>query len=49
MTRQGVLSVISLIYDPLGMEWSFFLQGQRLHQDFCQVMHGWDEMVPYNI
>ena len=46
MTRQGMLSVISSIYVPLGLACPFLLQGRRLLQGFCQVMHGWDEMVP---
>ena len=49
MTRQGMLSVISSIYDPLGLACPFLLQGRRLLQGLCQVMHGWDEMVPDNI
>ena len=47
--RQGVLYVISSIYDHLGLACSFLLQGRRLLQGLCQVMHGWDEMVPDNI
>ena len=46
--RRGILSVFSLIYDPLGLACSSLLQGRRL-QGLCQVMHGWDEMVPENI
>ena len=49
MTRRGMLSVISSIYDPLGLACPFLLQGRRLLQGLCQVMHGWDEMVPDNI
>ena len=49
MTRRGMLSVIGSIYDPLGLACPFLLQGRRLLQGLCQVMHGWDEMVPDNI
>ena len=49
MTRRGMLSIISSIYDPLGLACTFLLQGRRLLQGLCQVMHGWDEMVPDNI
>ena len=49
MTRRGMLSVISSIYDPLGLACPFLLQGRRRLQGLCQVMHGWDEMVPDNI
>ena len=49
MTRRGMLSIIGSIYDPLGLACPFLLQGRRLLQGLCQVMHGWDEMVPDNI
>ena len=49
VTRTGMLSVISSIYDPLGFACPFLLQGRRLLQGLCQVMHCWDEMVPDNI
>ena len=49
MTRRGMLSVISSIYDPLGLACPFLLQGRRLLQSLCQVMHGWDEMILDNI
>ena len=49
MTRRGMLSVISSIYDPLGLSCPFLMQGRRLLQGLCQVIHGWDEMVPDNI
>ena len=44
-----MLSVVSYIYDPLGLAFPFLLQGRRLLQGLCQVMHGWDEMVPDKI
>ena len=49
MTRRGMLSVVSSIYDPLGLGCPFLLQGRRLLRGLCRVMHGWDEMVPDNI
>ena len=49
MKRRGMLSVISSIYDPLGLTCSFLLQGRRLLQGLSQAMHGWDEMVPDKI
>ena len=49
MTRQGMLSVISSIYDPLGLACPFLFQGRRLLQGFVSSMHDWDEMVPDNI
>ena len=44
-----MLSVTSSIYDPLGLACPFLLQGGKLLQGLCQVMHGWNEMVPENI
>ena len=49
MARQGLLSGISSIYDLPGLVCPFLLQGRRLIQSLCQVIHGWDEMVPGNI
>ena len=49
MTKRGLLSVTSSIYDPLGLACPFLLEGRRLLQGLCQFMHGWDEMVPDNI
>ena len=45
MTRQGMLSVISSIYDPLGLGCPFLLQGRRLLQGLRQVLPSLDEMV----
>ena len=49
LTKPGMLSVISSIYDPLGLACPFLSQGRKLLQGLCQVMHGWNEMVPDNI
>ena len=49
MTRQGSLSVISLIYDTLGLACPFILQGRRLLQGLCHIMHGWEEIIPHKI
>ena len=49
ITRGGMLSALSSIYDPLGLPCQFLLQGRRLLQGLCQVMHVWDEMFPDNI
>ena len=49
MTIGAMLSVINSICDPLGLACPFLLQGRRLLQGLCQVMRGWDEMVPDNI
>ena len=38
MTRRGILSVISSIYNPVGLTCPFLLQGRRLLQGLC---HSW--------
>ena len=45
MTRQGMLSVISSIHDSLRLTYPFPLQGRRVLQGLCQVVHGLDEIV----
>ena len=49
MTRQGILFVISSIYDPLRLTCPFLLHRKKDSAMFCQLMRGWDEMVPDNI
>ncbi len=41
LTRQGILSVVSSIYDPLG-----FLSAKRILQDLCREGMGWDNVIP---
>ena len=45
MTRRGMLSIVSSIYDPLGFVAPFILKGERLLQLLCQDENGWDERV----
>ena len=44
MTRRGLLSIISSVYDPLSL-----LQGRLLSQQLCRVNPGWDEVIQENI
>ncbi len=43
LTRRGVLSTISSIYDPLGMVAPVLLPGKRILQDLCREKLNWDD------
>ena len=45
-TRRGILSVVSLVYDPLGFTAPFILPAKRILQDLCRKGLGWDTRVP---
>ena len=49
MTRRGLLSIISPVYDPLGLVAPFLLQGRLLNQDLRRANLGWDEVIPEKI
>lgn len=45
LTRRGILSTISSVYDPLGIAAPFLLVGKQILQDLCRTKLGWDEEV----
>ena len=45
-TRRGILSVISLIYDPLGFVAPFHLSAKILLQNLCRKQLGWNDLIP---
>ena len=49
LTRRGILSSISSIYDPLGLAAPFLLTGKQILQDLCRTQAAWDETVPDSI
>ena len=49
LTRRGILSSISSIYDPLGLAAPFLLKGKQILQDLCKTQATWDETVPDGI
>ena len=49
MTRRGMLSIISSIFDPLGFVAPHTLRGKRILQLLCQDEIGWDEIAPDDI
>ena len=45
MTRRGILSTISSIYDPLGFAAPYLLQGKLILQQLCADRKGWDDAL----
>jgi hypothetical protein len=45
LTRRGILSTISSIYDPLGLAAPFLLTGKRLLQQLCNRHIDWDDEI----
>ena len=46
--RREMLSMISKIYDPLGLVAPFLLKGNIILQDLCKNNYSWDDNVPSN-
>ena len=46
LTRRGILSSISSIYDPLGMAAPVILKGKRILQELCRNNADWDHDIP---
>ena len=47
LTRRGILSIVSSIYDPLGFAAPFTLKAKKLLQDLCKdEKPGWDDELP---
>ena len=44
-TRQGILSVVSSVYNPLGFAAPFTLPAKALLQDLCRKNLGWDDPI----
>ena len=49
MTRRGMLSIISSIYDPLGLLSPYLLKGKKMLQNLWYDSLGWDEEIPENV
>ena len=43
--RRGLLSMLSNIYDPLGLGAPFLLKGRLIIQQLCRDRLGWDEPI----
>jgi hypothetical protein len=46
LTRRGILSMVSSVFDPLGFLAPFMLKAKCLLQELCKHQLGWDEKIP---
>ncbi len=47
LTRRGILSTVSSVYDPLGFVAPFILPAKKLLQELCRNRRlGWDDEIP---
>lgn len=46
LSRRGILSTVSSVFDPLGLVASFILVGKRFLQELCRDGVVWDDEVP---
>lgn len=49
LTHRGILSMVSSIYDPLGMLAPVILSAKQILQELCCLKLGWDEKIPERI
>ena len=49
ITKRGLLSMISSIYDPLGYAAPFVLEGRQILQRLCNKNVQWDEIVQQDV
>ena len=49
LTRRGILSIVSSVYDPLGFVSPFTLTAKKMIQELCRRSVGWDEDLPEDI
>ena len=45
LTRRGLLSTLSSVYDPLGLGAPFLLKGRQIIQQLCRNRLNWDEPI----
>ncbi|XP_039550287.1 uncharacterized protein LOC120495005 [Pimephales promelas] len=48
LTRRGILSVISSVYDPIGFLAPFTLPAKLMLQNLCRLSCGWDDPISPN-
>ena len=46
LSRRGILSTVSSVFDPLGLVAPFILVGKQILQELCRDGIGWDDEVP---
>lgn len=45
MTKRGILSIVSSVYDPLGIVSPFVLTGRSILQNLCRQRMEWDDEI----
>jgi hypothetical protein len=48
-TKRGILSVLSSVYDPLGLIGPFILRARQVVQELFRREVGWDEAIPEDL
>lgn len=46
LTRRGILSMVSSIYDPLGILSPVILPAKQILQELCRTKYEWDDRIP---
>ncbi len=49
LTRRGLLSILSSIYDPMGIIAPVVLPAKMILQDLCRLKIGWDDDLPEQV
>lgn len=49
LTRRGILSMVSSLYDPLGMVAPVILPAKQILQELSRLKLGWDEKIPESL
>jgi len=49
LTRRGMLSITSSVYDPLGILAPVTLSAKIMQQELCRRKCGWDDVIPSDI
>ena len=49
LTRRGILSTVSSVYDPLGFLAPLILTGKAILEDLCRGKVEWDDPIPENV
>ncbi|KAL7852949.1 hypothetical protein SRHO_G00187340 [Serrasalmus rhombeus] len=49
VTRRGILSIVSSIYDPLGFLSPFILLANTIMQNLCRMKLTWDDEIPEDL
>ena len=45
LSRRGILSTVSSVFDPLGLVAPFIMRGKRILQELCRDDIGWDDEI----